>query len=1637
MGLLGDLRVSIGAEIGSFTSAMDRVERRIQSTEKRFESLGKLGGRLRSVGTSITAGVGVPLAGIGAIAIRTFGEFEKSMNRVRALTQATGEEFQALRDLAIEQGRATIFSATDSARAMGFLAQAGLDTRQVIEALPGALQLAAAGGLDLAAAADIATNVLAGMQLEVSQLSSVNDKLALTASKSNTNVSEMGQALAKVGPIASNSGQSLDDVSAALGALANQGIKGAEAGTAVRRIIGELIGPSTAAKRALADLGITLLDANGQIRPLVDVIGEFERAQARLGDQTQFTARLFEIFGDRGGPSMAALISTGEAAVRKLSGSIQQSDGFAKSFAETANQGVPKAMAEMKAAAETLGITLAEKLAPEITALLGSLKGMADSLGEVDKGTLRTIATIGGLTVGFGAAVTVAGVFVGALRNILVVAPLVTAHLGAIATLLGPAGLIAAGVLALSPIIARMFIGAESAADGFIGKMATLDGSLTDVAKAGKEWVPQQAKLADVEKGTESFNQDLAELSENYKRGAAAAREFFAAQQAGAQPDVPSEVQTAPSGLPKFFDFQKGQLGSLVTAGRSVVDLYGMEAPEAAGEFQSAFSRAMSGARKDVDDLRASSVEFRVAFNDTLRDLERAASDTKALDSLSAKIREWIDLQRQASGMQTPNFALGLQVPASQPGTGQAPVPPGLLGVIPDAAEDRFVESARSVEAFFEKIGAGTAEARAELQAMFDVVNTGTLAGTPLDPQHLQLVRDELADRLGFEDLGASIDPIEAKIKSIAATLKAGAAKSDLLPGEKLQATNVELDRMRKTLEDLELSAEFGLQLDDTELQIRRMRETLATGLLPLSGEQASIRAIDAIRERLAEVTLDDFRDDIAAAQGDTEALDAVWARFQARLESIDPSLVPAGFEKFEDLAGAPVGEGTKQTEELGVALQGLLPVFASLQSATGNLFSGIITGAVTAKEAVMDFGRAMLASLAQIIARLTVAVALAAIVAAFGGNGFGEGGVFTSLSGIGGRAIGGSVGQGDAFVVGERGPELFVPHRSGFIIPNHQLPDGERAEGGPVRGGKSYLVGERGPEMFRTAAAAGISPGPSTPLGTPSAQAFRATPSVGSVDRAPSSVEQVIRVDVRLNDEGLIATLDGLGGLGETPSADDLAAMIEPGLSKGLEKELEKNLGAMRQDLGAVGNRIEAGIAKQITKLPDFTDEIRGISKDSADEIRGERVKLGADREAIASGNARAVGETVATNDASQDVLDTVQVDLGDAVQLMQIASGVVLAAAAIDLIPFLASGGPLAAGQMAVVGERGPELFRPRVGGEVVSNKESRRLLRDSPAGPASAGLSLPPVAQAAGSAFSLVPKRSGQAEPGMRALAQGGIVEKDETVLVGEFGPELFLTRFPTFQGWAPPTYREWLGDESSFMSRNFLRGASDILQLPQQAKKETSPGGAFAHEGRDDRQERIDSAIDFRTEFFKNLVEKHPPVHWTAPASGNLLDLETAAYRFGTFGFQQASTPSDSPAFDLGMTPNEANRKAWELITGVVDAPARALGGPVFPGSPFLVGERGPELFVPDAMGQVMSAARTSSMARSVAPAALGADSGPAPSFGDDPSTAKGGINVAINFGSDQTILTVRDWDEFAREIADRIETVGRDYVIGRG
>lgn len=300
------------------------------------KKMAMMGQGMTSVGRSLTMGLTLPLVVMGASTLKTAGDFELGMNRVQALTSATSSQFSALRKQARELGATTQFSAMEAAGGMGFLAQAGFEANQIIEAMPGTLNLAASAQMELAETGDIVSNILTGYNKKAEETGDISDILTKTFISTNVNLAMLGETMKFVAPIAASMKVPFEQTSAAIGLLGNAGIQGSMAGTTLRRALVNLLKPSGDAFRTFKKLGIGFKDIfdpkTKQFRGFIDLFKVLEKTGANATD-------MINIFGVRAGPGMTALLAQGSTKLEGLTLALKDAGGTAERVAAVQMKG--------------------------------------------------------------------------------------------------------------------------------------------------------------------------------------------------------------------------------------------------------------------------------------------------------------------------------------------------------------------------------------------------------------------------------------------------------------------------------------------------------------------------------------------------------------------------------------------------------------------------------------------------------------------------------------------------------------------------------------------------------------------------------------------------------------------------------------------------------------------------------------------------------------------------------------------------------------------------------------------------------------------------------------------------------------------------------------------------------------------------------------------------------------------------------------------------------------------------------------------------------------------------------------------------------------------------------------------------
>lgn len=317
-----------------------------------------------------------------AESVNSFQDFESMMSQVKAISGATGQEFDDLTAKAQEMGATTKFTATESAEAFNYMAMAGWKPQQMIDGISGIMSLAAASGEDLGTTSDIVTDALTAFGLQAGDAGHFADVLAQASANANTNVSMLGESFKYVAPVAGAMNYSVEDTSLALGLMANASIKGSMAGTALKTSLANMAAPTDSMAAAMDKYGISLTDSEGNMKSLRGVIDNLRGSLGGLSE-TEQTAAASTIFGKEAMAGMLAIINASEEDYNKLSTAIGNSKDAAEGMADTMLDNLKGSFTLMQSAIEGTENAFGKRLSPYLRGIAG---GITDMMPEITDG---------------------------------------------------------------------------------------------------------------------------------------------------------------------------------------------------------------------------------------------------------------------------------------------------------------------------------------------------------------------------------------------------------------------------------------------------------------------------------------------------------------------------------------------------------------------------------------------------------------------------------------------------------------------------------------------------------------------------------------------------------------------------------------------------------------------------------------------------------------------------------------------------------------------------------------------------------------------------------------------------------------------------------------------------------------------------------------------------------------------------------------------------------------------------------------------------------------------------------------------------------------------------------------------------
>ncbi|HFO5580150.1 TPA: phage tail tape measure protein, partial [Escherichia coli] len=438
---------------------------RVTRARERYSRVQETAGKLKTGGA-----LAIGAAAAGGYAAGRFLQpaigFGKEMSRVQALTRIdqNSPQFKALREQALKLGSETQFTASDAASGQAFLAMAGFTPQAIQAALPGVLNMALAGGVELGETADIGSNILTQFNLTADQMDRVGDTLTAAFTRTNTDLRALGETMKYTGPVAAKLGISLEEAAAMAGMLANNGLRGSDAGTAMRASLSRLASPPKAAADALKELGVSVADARGKMRPMEDVLLDLYKATQKYGqvDQVSFFK---DIAGEEAFVGLQTLVAAaGSGELQKLTRELQGARGEADRVAKVMADNLDGDLKNLDSAWEGLRIRISDLVdgpLRSVTQWLTRVLEKITSLAQAHPVLTRQLLIAGGallaMTATVGSLSLAIGVLAGPLAKLRLGFSLLTGSMNAVRLLPALWGMVTGSVSLLGGAIGALF----------------------------------------------------------------------------------------------------------------------------------------------------------------------------------------------------------------------------------------------------------------------------------------------------------------------------------------------------------------------------------------------------------------------------------------------------------------------------------------------------------------------------------------------------------------------------------------------------------------------------------------------------------------------------------------------------------------------------------------------------------------------------------------------------------------------------------------------------------------------------------------------------------------------------------------------------------------------------------------------------------------------------------------------------------------------------------------------------------------------------------------------------------------------------------------------------------------------------
>ncbi|MCX2773154.1 phage tail tape measure protein [Bacillus sp. H2FL2] len=382
---VGEIRARLVLDMADWSRRSQQARNDMDQMGRSSANLSKQMGLIQKASLAVGGAV---VAGIG-VSVKKAADFEEAMSRVKAISGATGQDFEDLKNIAAKMGAETKYTAVEAAEGLQYLAMAGFSVKAQVGSLPAVLNLAAASGEGLGRSADIVSNIMTGFGIKAEESGHAVDVLVKAMTTANTDLPQLGDAMKFVAPVAHSLGYSIEDTATAVAKMSDAGIQGSMAGTALRASLLHLTNPVGQSAKAMKKYGIEVKDAHGNLKPIPELVGHISK-QFEGMTSAQKTAAAAQLVGVEAASGFVTLLGVGEKGLRNYSKTLKEAGGTADKVAKTQMDNLKGSFEQFTSALDGLGIAIGNEFLPTFRKIVETGTKVVEFLSELNPGIITT-----------------------------------------------------------------------------------------------------------------------------------------------------------------------------------------------------------------------------------------------------------------------------------------------------------------------------------------------------------------------------------------------------------------------------------------------------------------------------------------------------------------------------------------------------------------------------------------------------------------------------------------------------------------------------------------------------------------------------------------------------------------------------------------------------------------------------------------------------------------------------------------------------------------------------------------------------------------------------------------------------------------------------------------------------------------------------------------------------------------------------------------------------------------------------------------------------------------------------------------------------------------------------------------------